>query len=555
MCAASEIAWIGEVAATCGGLSGESKMAMSALPCPTADPFAAADQAYATITGFLHSKEAWQVKHSELERQLEGMGRELMRKLLQAHLDMRQPGQAVEPVRDAAGTPLAPTPVHGRSLESIFGTVEVARTGYGAAGTPSLHPLDGALNLPPEKYSLEVRRRVAMEAAKISFDEGVKTLEAYTGAHVPKRQFEELAIRAAQDFEAFYQERQTRARAGPHTGSILVLTVDGKGVAMLPEDLREPTQRAAEARTKTFTARLGSGRRVHAKRMASVAAIYTIEPFVRTPEEILPESPTLQETESARPRPEHKRVWASLAQAQEAVIREMFEEAARRDPKGQKRWVALVDGNLPQIDRLQQLAEERNIPLILIVDFIHVAQYVWKAAGAFFPGQELEQDGWTRGRLLEILRGKASLVAAGMRRSATLRKMAAAERKPVDECADYLLHYSPYLQYDKALAEGFPIATGVIEGACRHLVEDRMNLTGARWSLTGAEAVLRLRSLRSSNDFDAYWKFHEQQEYERNHASHYANHRVPETVPPSAVFLSQPGRRSTLKIVKKKAEP
>jgi hypothetical protein len=526
---------------------------MSALPCPVADPFAAADQAYAAITEFLQSKEACQVKHSELERQLEGMGRELMRKLLQAHLDMRQPGQAVEPVRDAAGTPLIPTPVHERSLESIFGTVEVARTGYGAAGTPSLHPLDGALNLPPEKYSLEVRRRVAMEAAKSSFDEGVKTLEVYTGAHVPKRQFEELVIRAAQDFEAFYQERQARARAGPQTGSILVLTVDGKGVVMRPEDLREATQRAAAARAKTFTARLGKGRRLHAKRMASVAAIYTIEPFVRTPEEILPESPTLPETGSARPRPEHKRVWASLAQSPEAVIREMFDEAARRDPKGQKRWVALVDGNLPQMEHLEQLAEERNIPLIIVADLIHVAQYVWKAAGALFPSRELEQDRWTRGRLLEILRGKASLVAAGMRRSATLREMAAAERKPVDECADYLLHYSPYLQYDKALAEGFPIATGVIEGACRHLVEDRMNLTGARWSLTGAEAVLRLRALRSSNDFDAYWKFHEQQEYERHHASHYADHCVPQTVP-STASPSRPSRRGRLKIVGKEGE-
>ena len=124
---------------------------MSALPCPVTDPFAVADQAYATITEFLRSEEVWQVKHSELERQLEGMGRELMRKLLQAHLDMRRPGQAIEPVRDAAGTALTPTPVHGRSLESIFGTVEVARTGYRAAGTPSLHPLDGTLNLPPEK--------------------------------------------------------------------------------------------------------------------------------------------------------------------------------------------------------------------------------------------------------------------------------------------------------------------------------------------------------------------------------------------------------------------
>ncbi len=179
-----------------------------------------------------------------------------------------------------------------------------------------------------------------------------------------------------------------------------------------------------------------------------------------------------------------------------------------------------------------------------------MAQYVWKAAGAFFPNQEIEPDRWTRGRLLEILRGKASLVAAGMRRSATLREMAAAERKPVDDCADYLLNYSPYLQYDKALAEGVPTATGVIEGACRHLVQDRMNLTGARWGLTGAEAVLRLRALRSSNDFDAYWKFHEQQEYERHHASHYADHRVPETVP-SGAFSSRPSPRAKLKIVRK----
>jgi len=155
---------------------------MSALPCPVENRFAAAGQDYAAITEFLSSKEAWQGEHSELERELEGKGRELLRKLLQAHLQLRQPGQVVEAVRDAAGTPLEPTAVHERGGESISGTVEVARTGYGAAGTASVHPLDGALHLPPEKYSLEVRRRVAIEAAKSSFDEGTKTLES-----LPKR--------------------------------------------------------------------------------------------------------------------------------------------------------------------------------------------------------------------------------------------------------------------------------------------------------------------------------------------------------------------------------
>ncbi len=546
---------------------------MSALPCAvasplaSANPFAEADQAYAAMTGYLRSKEARQMNHSELEREMEEMGRNMLRKMLQAHLDLRQPGQAVEPVRDAEGRPLEPTAVHERSVESIFGTVEVTRTGYRGEGTASLHPLDGELNLPPEKYSLEVRRRAAIEASKGSFDEGVKALEMYTGAHVPKRQFEELVKRAAQDFDAFHAQRQTAlpgvalADADPVTGSILVLTVDGKGVVMLPEDLREPTQRAAAARAKTFTARLGGGRRLHAKRMASVAAIYTVAPFPRTPEQILPESPRLasrslgegrRETGPERPRPEHKRVWASLAQSPQEVIGEMFAEAARRDPDRQKRWVALVDGNLPQIAHIEQLARERGVPLVIVIDFIHVAQYVWKAAGALFPNQELAQDRWTREHLLEILRGKASRVAAGMRRGATRRQMGA-ERKPVDECANYLLHYSPYLQYDKALAEGVPIATGIIEGACRYLVEDRMNLTGARWSLTGAEAVLRLRALRASDDFDAYWKFHEQQEYERHHASRYAGRRVPETIPPVATS-SQRGRPA-LKIVSRKGDP
>ena len=115
------------------------------------------------------------------------------------------------------------------------------------------------------------------------------------------------------------------------------------------------------------------------------------------------------------------------------------------------------------------------------------------------------------------------MVAAGMRRSATRRELSAAERKPVDDCARYLLNHKAYLRYHEYLEAGLPIATGVVEGACRHLVKDRMDVTGARWSLAGAEAVLRLRALRASGDFEEYWRFHEQQEYQRNHADRYAD--------------------------------
>lgn len=521
---------------------------MSALPCPIEDNFfTAAEQEFDTITTFLRSKEAHSLTHSDIERALEAKGRELMRKLLQAHLDMRRPGEAAGPVHDAADETQSRTQLHDRQLETIFGTVTVSRTGYGAEGKPSLHPLDGELNLPVEKYSHEVRRRVAIEAAKNAFDEGVETLERYTGARVPKRQFEELVTRAAQDFEDFYEMRQQHARAAPHTGSIVVLTVDGKGVVMRPEDLRDATRQAAAKRDQTFTARLGQGRRLHAKRTASVAAVYTIEPFVRTPEDIL--APARKEPEeSSRPRPENKRVWASLEHTPEEVITAMFDEAEHRDPQHRKTWAALVDGNLTQLDGLQKLALQRNIHLWILVDFIHVAQYVWQAALAFHPGEPEKQDAWVRTRLLEILHGKAVPVAGGMRRSATLQSMKAAERKPVDACADYLLHYAPYLRYDKALSGGLPIATGVIEGACRHLVNDRMNVTGARWSLNGAESVLRLRALRSSDDFDDYWEFHEIREYERNHAALYADQIVPTVKHPNP---SRPRRaKAKLKIVK-----
>jgi hypothetical protein len=520
---------------------------MAAEGCPgLATRFAEAERALVAMETFLDSAEADALKHSDLERALDAQGRELIRKLLQGHLDARAAAQTVEPVRDADGVTRSAGHVHTRELETIFGTVTVTRVGYGAEGEPSLHPLDGQLNLPVEKYSHEVRRRVALEAAKGAFEAGVETLATYTGAHVPKRQFEELVVRAAQDFDAFYQARRAQAQAASVTGEILVLTVDGKGVVMRPEDLREATQKAAATRATTFTARLGRGRRLHAKRMASVAAVYTIAPFVRTPEEIFPPAGK-PATAPTRPAPEHKRVWASLAHPPEAVIAELFDEAAHRDPRHRKLWVAVVDGNETQIELLTKQTAARHVSMPIVLDFIHVAEYVWDASRAFATDHQA-RDAWVLPRLREILRGKASDVAAGMRRSATLRGLAAEDRTPVDVCADYLLKYAPYVQYDEALRHGAPIATGVIEGACGHLVEDRMNLTGARWSLKGAEAVLRLRALRSSGDFDEYWRFHELAEYARNHAARYADHHVPATARPRP--SAAPSRRN-LKLVKK----
>ena len=150
-------------------------------------------------------------------------------------------------------------------------------------------------------------------------------------------------------------------------------------------------------------------------------------------------------------------------------------------------------------------------------------EYLWKAAFVFYSQTSTQAKARLSNRLQLILEGKSSSVAPGMRRSATLPKLTPQERKPVDTCARYLLNNAKYLNYDDYLKAAFPIATGVIEGACRHLIKDRMDITGARWTMRGAEAVLPLGSLYISGDWDEYWQFHLQQEHKPNHLALYSS--------------------------------
>ncbi len=198
-----------------------------------------------------------------------------------------------------------------------------------------------------------------------------------------------------------------------------------------------------------------------------------------------------------------------------------FQEAQRRDPEHRRQWVVLVDGHQDQLDRIRACIRRYKVDVTLVIDFIHVLEYLWKAAYCFHKDGSEQAEQWVLKRALHILKGKVSDVAAGMRRSATLRELPADKRKAVDKCADYLLKYRDMACYDRCLEKGLPIATGVIEGACRHLIKDRLDITGARWRLAGAEAILKLRALRSSGDFEAYWEFHKAKELERNHIAMY----------------------------------
>jgi hypothetical protein len=496
--------------------------------------FLAADDAYTTLKKWLTATEAAAMSESELQRQLEPRGREVMRLLMQSHTTLRCQQLPTEEVVGEDGKRRTHVRAGAlRQLLTVFGAVEVVRQGLGGRGVDSRFPVDADLNLPREKHSLEVRRRCALEAVRGSYDDGVAALGATSGAPVAKRQFEQLALRAAQDFDAFYDTTELDLSA-EQTGRILVMTSDGKGIVMRFEGLRPATQKAALKSQNKLTTRLSKGEKANRKRMATVCAVYTVPPWVRTPESIVDRMRGLYDAarKSPRPRPEHKRVWASVAKPAKEVIAEAFEEAHSRDPHGDKRWVVLVDGELNQLRYIGDHAKAIGVEPTVIVDIVHVLEYLWKAAYVFNSEGTKEAEQWVFDRLLRVLQGKASTVAGGIRRSATLRGLTKAQSKNADRCAKYLINNSHRLRYHEYLADGLPIATGVIEGACRHLIADRMDITGARWGLEGAEAVLRLRSLRSSGDFEDYWTFHEQQEHIRNHGSRYAEGKPPKLAPP-----------------------
>ncbi len=485
------------------------------------DEFAAAREQFGQLIEALQSEPNLEKEHGEIEELIWQDGKELLRRMLQGYLDLRaarEPkhagllgGDGVIRTHRRAGC--------SRRLMSLFGEVTVKRMGYGARSQQSVFPLDGQLNLPRDKYSHGLRRRVGEEVTKGSFDEALSSVARTTGAKVAKRQGEEIAVEISQDFEAFYERGRSD---GPEaTSDPLILSEDGKGIVMRTEDLRGATRRAALSAKHKLKTRLSQGEKKNRKRMAMVATVYSIERHVRRPETIMGLEEDGKDSPSSRPRAHNKRVWASVERDPGKLTQELVEEAQRRDPQQQRPWVMLVDGHRDQLKHIWANIKHLGVQVILILDFIHVLEYLWKAAYRFHPpGSELA-EAWVAERALQILKGKASTVAGAMRRSATLRGLSAKEREAVDQCPGYLLNYKDMLKYDQYLAAGLPIATGVIEGACRHLVNDRMAITGARWGLQRAEAILKLRSLKSSGDFEAYWDFYKDQTLKRNHGSRY----------------------------------
>jgi hypothetical protein len=197
------------------------------------------------------------------------------------------------------------------------------------------------------------------------------------------------------------------------------------------------------------------------------------------------------------------------------MIAAAFSEADARDPTRQRTWIVLVDGAEHQLDLIRAEAARRGTAIHIVIDLIHVLEYLWKAAWSLHPAGDPAAEDWVAAKALAILAGDSARVAGQITAEADAAGLASAQRAGADACVRYLTSKHDYLRYDQALAAGWPIATGVIEGACRHLIGDRLDITGARWGLQGAEAILTLRAVIANGDFEEYWRFHLKREHQR----------------------------------------
>lgn len=393
------------------------------MHCADDDGFARSRDRFEEVVGFLEGKGAAALTHAELEDRLDTEGRELLRLLFQDHLDLRSGRE--EPLDEVVGADGVVRRYnetgHARTLETVFGEVTVTRMAYRRKGQPNLHPTDGALNLPGERYSHGLRRLSAVEAPRGSFDEAVEAVGRASGGHLPKRQAEQLTRRAAVDFDAFYAQHQVEA-ADPD--DVLVISVDGKGIVMLPGALRKATADAATRSTQKLTSRLSKGEKRGRKRMAEVGAVYDVTPAPRSATDIIGD----RDDKAAPPTTNNKWLTASVVEDAATVIASVFDEAQRRDPHHQRTWVALVDGNNHQISRIEAEAADRGVELTVLVDVVHVLEYLWSAAWSFFAESDTAAESWVADKALSVLEGNASTVAASIRRKATRLGLDAATR-------------------------------------------------------------------------------------------------------------------------------
>lgn len=398
---------------------------------------------------------------------------------------------------------------HTRRYLSIFGELLIKRRVYAIREGQKIEqaPLDERLGLPAGDFSYVLEDWLQRLCVKESFGEAVTSLETLLNLAPSERAAEQMNRRIAEDAEAF--QLQKAPPPGKEEGEILVATADGKGV---------PMRRPLEERIHSSHPRRGKGEKANKKQMAYVGAVYSIDHFRRTADDVVDEV-CRKERAADRPRPQHKQVWAEMtrtpegegATGRERTFVEMAIACRDRDPQHLKTLVCLMDGE----KALWDMAREWLPRAVGILDLFHVLERLWQAAYCFHAEKSPEAAAFVSHRLRMLLEGKVGYVIGGLRRLRDEHALTGAKRKTLNAAINYYDNNRAHMKYDEYLAAGYPIGSGVAEGACRHLVKDRLECTGMRWTMNGAQAMLHLRAIYLNGCWEDFTNYHIQAEQTR----------------------------------------
>ena len=388
-----------------------------------------------------------------------------------------------------------------RRYVSIFGEHHFQRYVYAQREGQKIErmPVDERLGLPSGEFSYVLQDWLQRFALKESFAEGSASLETLLGLCVSVRSAEHMNQHLAQYAEEFRAAQPPPDP--PQEAELLVYANDCKGV---------PMRRPVEERVRRGPRR-GKGEKANQKQMACVGAAYSVAPYVRTADDILDE--VFREARAAdRPRPKNKRLWAEMTYAREGELlngktRVFVQQALdllARDPTKQKTVICLMDGE----KALRQEQHQWLPRAIGVLDIWHVMERLWDVAYCFHAEQSPAAERFVEDRLRALLEGKVGYVIGYFRRLLPEKKLTAAQRRTIRSAIIYFENNRPYMKYDEYLAAGFPIGSGVAEGACRHVVKDRMELTGMRWTLQGAQSMLHVRAIYLNDDWNEFLTYY-----------------------------------------------
>ena len=398
---------------------------------------------------------------------------------------------------------------HLRRYVSVFGELTISRYVYGTRETQKheVVPADALLSLPDSEFSYLMQEWDQSFCVEDSYEESRRKVEKILGIGQSVRSLEQMSVSMAEDVSAF----QASAPKPPaeEEASILVLTADGKGVPMRRDATQDPP--AIRGRRK-------KGEKANKKRMACVGGVYTIDPFVRTPEDVVDE--VLRDARKPdRPKPCHKQLRAELTReidgaevnAKDRIFSWFAEQVRVRNPRGRKKVVCVMDGERALWKKLLALVPG----IVCILDLFHVLERLWQAAHCFHPEGSDAAKEFVSDRLFRLLRGEVGYVIGGLKQMATKQALRGSRGQQLSAVIGYLQRNRRLMHYDEYLTAGYPIGSGVAEGACRHLVKDRMERTGMRWRIPGAQAMLNLRAVYLNDDWDAFQNYRIEQERRR----------------------------------------